>query len=132
MNGNASEWLSAVEGLADVHARLRPVVLENMPAVQLIRREDGPGTLFYCDPPYPHPTRTAKKVYGAFEMTEADHAELVAVLLACKGKVMLSGYPSALYDRELADWNRHAFDIANHASGSKTKGRETEVLWCNF
>jgi DNA adenine methylase len=132
MNGNASEWLSAVEGLADVHARIRPVVLENMPAVQLIRREDGPGTLFYCDPPYPHPTRTAKNVYGAFEMTEAEHRGLLAVLRACKGKVMLSGYPSALYDTELSGWNRHAFDIANHASGSKTKGRETEVLWCNF
>jgi hypothetical protein len=31
-------------------------------------------------------------------MTEADHAELLAVLRACKGKVMLSGYLSDLYD----------------------------------
>jgi DNA adenine methylase len=49
-----------------------------------------------------------------------------------KGKVMLSGYPSALYDEALNGWTRHTFDIANHASGSKKKGRETEVLWCNF
>jgi DNA adenine methylase len=82
MNGNASEWLSAVEALADVHARLRPVSLENLPALDLIRREDGPGTLFYCDPPYLHATRTSTAACGAFEMTEADHAELLAVLRA--------------------------------------------------
>jgi DNA adenine methylase len=132
MNGNASEWLGAVDGLAEVHARLRPVVLENMPALDVIRREDTPGTLFYCDPPYPHETRTARKVYGAFEMSEADHRELLDTLRQVRGKVMLSGYPSALYDQTLADWNRHTFDLTNHASGARAKGRETEVLWCNF
>jgi DNA adenine methylase len=98
----------------------------------LIRREDKPGTLFYCDPPYLHPTRTSKKVYGPFELSEADHRELLDVLLGCRGKVMLSGYPSALYDDALAGWTRHTFDAANHAAGGKKKGRETEVLWCNF
>jgi DNA adenine methylase len=58
--------------------------------------------------------------------------EFQHTLRACKGKVMLSGYPSALYDRELSGWNRHAFDVPNHASGARAKGRETEVLWCNF
>jgi DNA adenine methylase len=49
-----------------------------------------------------------------------------------KGKVMLSGYPSVLYDRALSGWNRHTFDVPNHASGARDKGRETQVLWCNF
>jgi DNA adenine methylase len=90
MNGNVSEWLSAVDGLPEVHARLRRVLIENMPAVDLIRREDTPNTLFYCDPPYLHETRKATAAY-AFEMTEADHEELLDVLRQCKGKVMLSG-----------------------------------------
>ena len=131
MNGNVSEWLSAVEGLPAVHERLRRVVVENMPALDLIRREDGPATLFYCDPPYLHSTRTAQKAYGAFEMTEEQHRELLDVLRQCKGKVMLSGYPSPLYDETLADWTRHTFDLPNQASGAKVKDRETEVLWCN-
>jgi DNA adenine methylase len=97
-----------------------------------VRREDGPGTLFYCDPPYPHATRTATKVYREFEMSEADHRELLAMLRACRGKVMLSVYPSALYDEALAGWTQHTFDMRNHANGAKKKGRETEVLWCNF
>jgi DNA adenine methylase len=65
-------------------------------------------------------------------MSEEDHRQLLAALLACKGKVMLSGYPSPLYDRELARWAQHSFDVPNHASGARAKGRETEVVWCNF
>jgi DNA adenine methylase len=92
----------------------------------------APWSLFYADPPYPHGTRMAPRAYGPFEMTEADHRDLLDVLRQVKGKVMLSGYPNPLYDGALSGWTRHTFDIANHASGNKTKGRETEVLWCNF
>jgi DNA adenine methylase len=105
--------------------------VENRPAVELVRKEDTSGTLFYCDPPYLHETRTATAAYS-FEMTEADHRELLDQLLACKGKVMLSGYPSRLYDEMLSGWTRHEFDLANHASGKRKKDRETECLWCNF
>lgn len=59
MNGNASEWISAVDGLPAVYARLRRVVTDNKPALETIQRQDGPGTLSYCDPPYLHETRTA-------------------------------------------------------------------------
>ena len=37
MNGNVSEWLGAVEGLADVHARLRRVLVENVDGIELNR-----------------------------------------------------------------------------------------------
>ena len=131
MNEQASAWLSAVEGLPAVHARLKRVALLEGPALDAIRQEDGPDTLFYCDPPYLHETRTATAAY-AHEMTAADHAALLAVLRAVEGKVMLSGYPSALYDDALAGWTRHACAVPNHAAGGKVKGRETEVLWCNF
>ena len=40
-----------VDGLPAVHARLRRVVIEEMPALDLIRREDTPNTLYYCLPP---------------------------------------------------------------------------------
>jgi DNA adenine methylase len=132
MNGNVSEWLTAVDGLPDVHARLRRVCIENMPALELIRREDSPGTLFYCDPPYLHDTRTSPEAYGSHEMTEADHRELLATLRACKGKVMLSGYPSDLYEAELKGWKRHDFDLPNNAAGGATKRRMTECLWVNY
>jgi DNA adenine methylase len=131
-NDHAAAWLSAVDGLADAHQRMRRVVVENMDAALLIRKHDAPGTLFYCDPPYLHETRTARKAYGPFEMTEAQHRELLGVLRECKGKVMLSGYPSELYDLVLSDWTRLTFDVDHKSSGSAVKERKTEVLWLNY
>jgi DNA adenine methylase len=132
MNGNASEWCGAIDGLAEVHARLRTVVLENMDAVKLIPREDDPGTLFYCDPPYPKSARVATKAYGDFEMSDAAHRQLLEVLKACRGKVVLSTYETAMYTTGLRDWNRREIKIANHASGGKAKRKMTEILFCNF
>ena len=131
MSDNTSAWLSAVDGLPDVHARLKRVVVENLPAVEVIKREGGLGTLFYCDPPYLHQTRASVDAY-AFEMNEADHRELLDLLLRVRGKVMLSGYPSRLYDETLRGWRRYIKEIPNHAAGGRTKATETEVLWCNF
>jgi DNA adenine methylase len=130
-NDAVNAWWNAVDGLEAVHRRLKDVFILNRPALDVIRSEDGPATLFYCDPPYLQETRTAKDVYR-FEETEAGHRELLDLLRSVKGKVMLSGYPSALYDEKLADWNRHEFDLPNNAAGGKTKGRESEVVWCNF
>lgn len=131
MNEQASAWLNAVEGLPDVHRRLKRVAILNRDALDVIRQQDGPETLFYLDPPYLGETRTAEKVY-AFEMATSQHADLLATIAACQGKVMLSGYPSALYDRELASWNRHQFKLPNQAAGGKSKRQMTEVVWCNF
>jgi len=105
--------------------------IEKMPALELIKREDTPGTLFYCDPPYLHETRTATDAYS-YEMSEEEHRDLLATLLQCKGKVMLSGYPSALYESAPGNWNRHTFELPNNAAGGETKRRMTEVLRCKF
>jgi DNA adenine methylase len=131
-NAEVNAWVGAVEGLPAVHQRLwGRVLIECRPALQVIRSHDGPGTLFYCDPPYLPGTRSTPDVYG-HEMTEADHQELLGVLRACKGKVMLSGYPSALYDDALVGWARHTFDLPNNAAGGDTKLRKPEAVWCNF
>jgi DNA adenine methylase len=124
-------WWSAVEGLGAAHRRLQAVRVLCRQAVKVIRGLDLPSTLFYLDPPYHPDARAAPNVYG-HEMSDADHRQLLDVLLNVKGKVILSGYAVPLYDRVLTNWNRHELDLANHASGAKTKRRMVEVLWCNF
>lgn len=131
MNEQASAWLNAVEGLPTVHARLKRVAILNRDAVDVIRQQDGPDTLFYLDPPYLGETRTCANVY-AHEMGVAQHGELLEVVEACKGRVMLSGYHSEMYDRRLQNWTRHEFVLPNQAAGGKQKRRMTEVVWCNF
>lgn len=131
MNEQASAWLNAVEGLAAVHARLRRVAILQRDALDVIRQQDGSDTLFYLDPPYLGETRTADDVY-AHEMGLGGHAKLLETIRACKGRVMLSGYPSEMYDRSLKDWTRHEFTLPNQAAGGKQKRLMTEVVWCNF
>lgn len=133
INEQVSAWLNVVEGLPDVHRRLRNVVILNQDACEVIRKQDGQHTLFYCDPPYVHETRSTTGEY-AFEMTELQHRELLDVLAGIAGRFMLSGYPSELYrEWELRNgFRRHEFLIDNKASAGKVKETKTECLWCNY
>jgi DNA adenine methylase len=131
---HVSAWLSAVEGLPAVHARLQRVLILNTDAVSVIRSEDTPRTLFYLDPPYLQETRTARSAYGCFEMTEAQHRDLLEALAAVKGRFLLSGYHSPLYDRAAArhGWRCTEFTIDNKAGGGASKRRVVECVWTNY
>ena len=134
MNENVSAWLTAVDGLADVHQRLRRVEVWNRSAIDAIKKLDGPDLLVYGDPPYLHGTRNSTGEYGEHEMSHDDHAELLGVLASMEGKFILSGYRSSLYDdiAETFNWRRVDFDLPNNASSKKTKERKTESVWMNY
>jgi DNA adenine methylase len=134
MNENVSAWLSAVDGLPEVHERLRRVELLSKPAVEVIKKLDSPDTLFFCDPPYLHETRSSTGEYGVNEMSDLDHVDLLDCLSQVKGKFMLCGYKSKMYEtaRSLYGWHLTEFDVANSASGAKEKDRKTECVWTNF
>ena len=132
MNEHASAWLTAIDHLPKLHLRLKGIQILNRPALNVIRQLDAPTTLFYLDPPYLHCTRTSTGEYGTCEMSEADHRTMLADISNVEGKVMLSGYPSDLYDQMLADWNRTDFEMPNNAAGGTSKRRMTERLWMNF
>lgn len=133
MNEQVSAWLTAVEGLPDVHARLKRVVILNRPALEVIKQQDGPDTCFYLDPPYLHETRVTKGDYQ-HEMTEDDHFQLLGILSGIQGKFLLSGYDSTLYGNfeTRHGWKRHDFEIVNNASSKATKEKKTECVWTNF
>ena len=133
MNEQASAWLTVIEGLPEIHARLKQVVILNHDALQVIRQQDGEKTLYYLDPPYLFETRATTGQYE-YEMTEAEHTELLEVLSNCQGKFLLSGYPSNLYDSmaKKCQWHHIDFDLPNNAGGGDVKRRMTERVWMNF
>lgn len=133
MNEQVSSWLTAIEGLPEVHARLKRVVILNDFAWTVIRQQDGPNTLFYCDPPYLHETRASTGEYE-HEMSESEHVGLLGILAGIEGKFILSGYPSKIYYNvaKAAGWNRIDIAIDNKASSAKVKEKKTECLWFNF
>lgn len=124
----AGDWAGMSGVLADTIERFAGVVIENRPAVKVIEAHDGPDTLHYVDPPYPHSTRSnSGRNNYRHEMTDADHSHLATCLRAAEGAVVLSGYACDLYDRELYhDWYR--VERATHADGARDR---VEVLWLN-
>ena len=99
--------------------------------MDVLKRFDGADTLHYCDPPYLPQTRAKGGAGYVHELTEADHESLAALLHSLKGKVMLSGYHSELYDRLYSEWRVVQRVQALTCSRSKG-GVRTEVLWMNF
>ena len=85
-------------------------------------------TLIYCDPPYLMSTRSCKRPLYRHEFgDEAQHAELLTIVKRLSCMVMISGYYSDLYTRELAGWRTVTFN-------AQTRGGRpaTEWVWMNF
>lgn len=131
MPESVSKYLSAIDGLPAVADRFRRVVVEQLPAIELIKKYDGPEVLFYCDPPYPRSTLSgSSKPLYSFDMTDADHITLLQSLRNCKGKVLISSYDSRLYREQLTNWN--CVEKSTHVQFSNSSQNRTELLWKNY
>lgn len=128
MSGVVSRWLGSVEMLPFIAERLLRVQIENRPALEVIRLYDDRGTLFYCDPPYPHSSRQDNKAYGN-EMTDQEHDALSRLLHRVKGKVAISGYRCDLMDKLYRGFKR--YDATAKLCHSVKKRRQ-EALWVNY
>ena len=81
--------------------------------------------LVYSDPPYLKRTRTSRRRYR-FDYEEADHVALLELLKGMPCQVMVSGYPSTLYEERLRGWRSVEWQVMNQG------GVRTEKLWFNF
>ncbi|MEO4064867.1 DNA adenine methylase [Acinetobacter pittii] len=125
-----SLWVTYPNHLAIVGQRLSGVLIENRPAIQVLQDHDDSETLHYVDPPYVHDTRYSGAKTGRVyrhEMSDQDHEELLKVLLELEGKVIVSGYPSEIYNDYLDKWKR--VDTNARISSGRGTDVRTECLW---
>lgn len=116
------QWNRLPDKLEAAATRLKDAQIENMDAVQLIKKYNDPRCLIYADPPYTPETRR-KNIY-AQEMTTEQHIQLLEALRAHSGSVVLSGYANEIYDNMLHDWKR----VEKRALAERGQTR-TEILW---
>lgn len=122
----AHDFANFPDALRLIVERIRGVVIENKAASAVMADHDGPEALHYVDPPYLHGTRNLRHGYR-HEMDDAEHQALIETLRQLTGRVVVSGYPSEMYDDGLAGWRRVERDAL--ADGAE---KRTEVLWLNF
>lgn len=103
-------WRSSFDNLPRVHDRMQRVQIECCDWRDCLARFSGPGWLAYCDPPY---VLGARKAGGyEHELRDADHEDLITVLMQYDGAVVLSGYNSPLYEPlASAGWDKIEIDV---------------------
>lgn len=122
-SGYGNDWKNYVDELPKVIARLRSVNIECEPAVDLINRMDSKGTLFYLDPPYL--LEGGDKTY-THDMDYKAHETLLHEIRKLKGKVILSGYPTELYEDRLKGWW-----VAERTNYTDSHAKRMDCLWLN-
>lgn len=111
--GDAVKYLSDLAGELAVMRETRPTF--------------GDDYLVYCDPPYLMSVRSSQqRIYDHEFHSDAEHIALLDVLKRLPCMVMISGYASELYDRELAGWRSVSF------TGVTRGGPRIETVWLNF
>ena len=128
------------KNLMKIHHRLNNIFIENLDYTQLIKLYDNNQTLFYCDPPYLMETRGRKgkgtKMYEN-EMTNADHIQFLETITKIKGKAIISGYDSELYNDYLSNWNKREIETISCNANlryavNKKRFHIIECLWYNY
>lgn len=126
--GAAHDWANWPFSAKAIIQRLHGVVIENWPAIDVLHQHDSNVTLHYVDPPYVHSVRGGRsgKARHSYrhEMSDEDHRILAACLHSLQGMVIVSGYPSELYDELFAGWT--CITRAAHADGARDR---VECLW---
>lgn len=104
--------------------------IEVADAVSFLRQFDFASAgrvLVYADPPYLPSTRSSSARYR-HEYSVDDHKILLACLrdLPANVSVIVSGYPSELYDNALTGWRVREFQAMTRG------GVRTESIWMNY
>lgn len=118
-----------LEDFAHEHNRLY-IDLVRADAVDYLNSYDfyrAGRVLIYADPPYLPETRTGNARYR-YEYSVADHERLLSCLVSLPKNVsvILSGYPSQLYDERLTGWRSKEFQAMTRG------GVRTEKIWMNY
>ena len=118
-------WNYLPRTIAETCARLKEAQIENIDALELIKRYDDSETLLYLDPPYPQCLR--KNNLYQWEMNDARHEELLQLILKSKSKVIISSYDNALYNEALSKWY-----TAEKSTLAQMGLPRTEKLYMNY
>ena len=119
-------WNKVPGYILEATKRLKDAEIECMDALDLIKKYNRNDCLIYVDPPYLLSTRR-QRYYNVEMEKEEQHIELLEVLKAHSGPVILSGYDTDIYNDLLPGWTKYEI-VTQAEQGLKRK----EVIWANI
>ena len=125
-----SDYLSTIDGLPELHARLSRTVIYNRDALDLVDKYCEPNCFLYCDPPYVWSTRGETR----YDIDQDDEFRMKFIdkCISSKAKILISGYANELYTRlEDNGFTKVLFDVKT-VSGTGERKTSTEALWKNY
>lgn len=127
VDAGAVAWLrnAAANAKFGVTAGVEILQANGITALRAMRCFESPRTLAYVDPPYMLSTRKGRRYYN-HELTDEDHATLLATLRAVTCMVMVSHPPHPLYVHQLQNWRCISYRERNRRHTME------QCLWCNF
>lgn len=112
---HAATWNNYRNQLTDILARLRNTYIDQIDAIDCIKKWDSPHTFFYCDPPYPN---TNQGHYSGY--SQQDFEALVDCLSSVQGSFLLSCYDNLSVPSE---WEKFEFKTKMSAAKSSNSDK---------
>lgn len=126
----AREWSDIPTRITAATERLRGVLIENRPALSLLRTYRAPETFAVLDPPYPQVTsQGVRDALYRHEMLDVEqHEELLTEALVHPGPLIACSYRNELYDRMLlgAGW-----EVREHRAWGEHSVERVEAIYLN-
>ena len=125
-------WNSISDRMKPILKRFKGVLIENRPAIDVMRKHDGKDVLHYVDPPYlpsvRDQNRNSQRFYR-YEMSCSEHEDMLKELLDLEGMVVISGYDNGLYNDLLQGWRQESKEAM--VSAFRGTKKQIECLWLN-
>lgn len=120
-------WENSLKEIPKLSQRMQGIFIYSKDVIQILSTFNYENTFIYCKPPYLKENKLSKKVYTS-EMKPEDHMNLSYLLGNFKGKVLLRGYSSPLYNRLYKGWNIEKAKV----SSKDKKENKLEIIWKNY
>lgn len=124
------------ERAPEVHRKLQGISIREADALEVLAEKGTERDRFiYLDSPYlPETLGSAKQLYQ-IQFSEEEHLRMLELAKEAKAKIMISGYPSSLYDQTLLvdpRWKSYVLATPRRTSSPRDKTLGCEIIWVNY